>query len=741
VTAVALLSVPALSWSQSPVHKPREPKDQPHWAFQPVKKPDVPAMNGKAWVHNPIDAFVLSKLDARALKPAAPAEKRALLRRVSFDLIGLPPTPEEQHRFLKDDSPEAFARIVDDLLSRPQYGERWARHWLDVARYAESNGYERDRTKPSAWRYRDYVIEAFNKDKPYDRFVTEQLAGDEIDGSDAETQIATTFLRLGTWDDEPADPQIDRYDQLDDVLGTTAAAFLGLTLRCARCHNHKFEPLTQKDYYRMLAVFEPLQRPQKDRTELDLPVGDAEVLRNYREAVGRIETEAAPLQQQKEELRTTIRRRLFATPGPDLPGTKRTALPAEAVAAFRAEPSKRTDAQKALVKSHSEQLNKEILAAETPDEKERREKLDKAIAAIERLRPQEPPHAYIWSEESPPAPVTHVLKRGNPEKKAEAVEPGLPAVLVREQPKPPAPTAHTTGRRLWLAKWMASPENPLTARVMVNRVWQHHFGEGLVATPNDFGLMGEPPSCPELLDWLAADFMEHGWSLKRLHRLILSSNTYQMAATPSAGPGSMPWGCRQRRLEAEPIRDAMLLVSGRLNLQEAGPSVYPPVPRAVLEGQSKPGDGWGRSDEFQAVRRSVYIFAKRGLTVPELDLLDAPDTTASCQARLVSTTGPQALTFLNGEFANQQAKFLADRLRNEAGAEAKAQVERAFELALCRPATESELQVSLEFLDKQQKLIEADTAKAKREPGDVRQKALEAFCLVVLNTNEFAYVD
>src|SRR6266851_1230148 len=261
-TAVALLIFPVLAWSQSPPRKPRESKDKPHWAFQPVRKPETPNVRGTDWVRNPIDAFVLSKLEAQSLKPAMPADKRALLRRVYFDLIGLPPTPEEQRAFLEDSSPDAFAKMVDDLLSRPQYGERWARHWLDVARYAESNGYERDGAKPHAWRYRDYVIDAFNRDKPYDRFLTEQVAGDEIEGSNAETQIATTFLRLGTWDDEPAEFMMDRYDQLDDVLGTTATTFLGVTLRCARCHNHKFEPLTQKDYYRMLAAFEPLKRPQ-----------------------------------------------------------------------------------------------------------------------------------------------------------------------------------------------------------------------------------------------------------------------------------------------------------------------------------------------------------------------------------------------------------------------------------------------------------------------------------------------
>jgi hypothetical protein len=387
------------------------------------------------------------------------------------------------------------------------------------------------------------------------------------------------------------------------------------------------------------------------------------------------------------------------------------------------------------------QLDQAVRAAETVVEKSQIEALEEKITVLHKRRPRNQPRAYIWSEDPSKVPTTHILKRGNPDKKSEAVEPGLPAVLVREQPKPPTPTSHTSGRRLWLAKWVTSADNPLTARVIVNRVWQHHFGEGLVPTPNDFGVMGDPPTHPELLDWLAADFVEHGWTLKRLHRLILLSSTYQMAATPKTGLGAQPWGCRQRRLEAEPIRDAMLMVSARLNVQEAGPGVYPKVPRAVLEGQSKPGDGWGQSDERQAARRSIYIFVKRGLAVPELDLLDAPDTTSSCEARMVSTTGPQALTFLNGEFANEQARAFAGRLQKEAGDAAKAQVQRAFALALCRPATDAEIDGSIEFLDKQQRQIKADAKSAKRDVGDARRKALEAFCLVLLNTNEFVYVD
>ncbi|HEY7426375.1 MAG TPA: DUF1549 and DUF1553 domain-containing protein [Gemmataceae bacterium] len=610
-----------------------------HWAFQPVRQPPLPTVRDRDWVRSPIDAFVLARLEAAGLRPAPPADKRILLRRVFLDLLGLPPTPAEQRAFLADDSPEAFTKVVDRLLARPEYGERWGRHWLDVVRYAESNGYERDGAKPSAWRYRDYVLDAFNNDKPYDRFVQEQVAGDELPDWNAETQIATTFLRLGTWDDEPANPDVDRYDQLDDVLGVTATAFLGLTIRCARCHNHKFEPFSQADYYRLLAVFQPLTRPRVGRKELDCSIGN--------------------------------------------------------------------DADRAAWKAQG----------------------------------QEAPKAYIWHEEGTKAPVTRILKRGNPSMEAEEVTPGLPAVLVRRPVPPPAPLPHSTGRRLWLARWLTEKDNPLTARVMVNRLWMLHFGKGLAATPNDFGLMGEPPSHPQLLDFLAARFLAEGWRLKPIHRLIVLSNTYQTSAA-SAGTDEQAarrlalfgrW--RQRRLEAEVVRDSVLAVSGQLNPQMQGPSIYPPLPRAVLEGQSRPGDGWGKSDARQATRRSIYVFAKRSLAPPELELLDTPDNTSSCEQRMTSTTAPQALTFLNGAFMHEQAAHFAARLRRDAGTASAAQIRLAFTLTLCRPPSAEESKLAVDFLARQQRQIESET----RTAGDARQRALAAFCLVLLNTNEFVY--
>jgi len=646
-----------------------------HWAFQPVRQPPIPSVKNKRWVRNPIDSFVLAKLEQRGWKPALSAEPRALLRRVYLDLIGLPPTPAQQKSFIQSGSTEHLDQVIDDLLNRPSYGERWARHWLDVVRYADSNGYERDAEKPFVWRYRDYVINSFNADKTFDRFILEQLAGDEIPGASGETLIATGFQRLGHWDDEPADPATDRFDQLDDIVTTTAQAFLGLTLGCARCHDHKFEPFTTRDYYSMVAVFNPLQRPRDGRTELTVPVGTPKQLR----ALAERNREIALLKLQTNTLSTAeieARSRTLTNATPDLP------------------------------------------------------------------------QAYILQELAPTSSVTHVLLRGSVARLGDAVEPAVPGVLAKQQPEFPKPDEHTSRRRLGLAYWLVSPENPLTARVMVNRVWQQHFGYGLVRTPNDFGLMGEPPTHPELLDWLAYWFMhDAGWSLKKLHRLILTSNSWRMnrnsnRSYASADPeGRLLWRMPYRRLEVEAIRDSMLAVSGQLNSKLSGPSMKPRIQQAALEANTDKESIWKPSDDTEASRRTVYAFIKRGLVVPMLEVMDLADTVNSCPQRQITTVAPQALSLFNGEFVNAQAQHFADRLLKEAGADSRNQIALAWQLAFCRPPSKHEASAILEFRDQEADRLRAEAKKGNQSlsNADAQKAALRQVCRVILNLNEFVY--
>jgi hypothetical protein len=714
-----------------------------HWAFRAPVRPQVPIVRNRDWVRTPVDAFILAALEDKGIAAPRPAGAETLRRRLYLDVIGLPPEPEERRAWTGDQSREAYSRLVDSLLARPQYGERWARRWLDVVRYAESNGYERDGTKPQAWRYRDYVINALNQDKPFDRFLTEQLAGDEAEGSNAESQIGTTFLRLGTWDDEPADPALDRYDQLDDIVGAASAAFLGVTLRCARCHDHKFEPFPQKDYYRFLAVFDPLKRPQKEREDLDRFVGTEPELAAYRTKTAKADAEIAELKKKQEALRNAVLKRVFSRKenASELSWNEH----AGTVLAFQTAENKRTKEQKELVRRFNERLDREIDTAATEEERPQLAAWRKRIAEVEAARPKEPVRAYVLYEDNTRAPATRLLHRGDPNQPGEEVDPGVPGVFPALDISPVKPGPHSSGRRLWLARWMTHPENPLVARVIVNRLWQWHFGEGLVASENDFGVMGQRPSNAALLDYLAAELVESRWSIKHIQRLILNSSTFLASAEWNEAAGRLDpdnvlcWRWKPRRLEAEVVRDAMLAVSGELNLEMAGPSIYPALPRAVLEGQSRPGEGWGKSDDRQAARRSIYIFSKRSLAVPELEVLDAPDTTSSCEQRDVSTTGPQALIFLNGDFTRERAQHLAARLRQESGSDRERQIRNAYELAFGRKPNSQETAAALRFLANHQKQIEIDGNAAGQT--DAATGALQAFCLVVLNSNEFFYLE
>ncbi len=713
-----------------------------HWAFQPIQKPPIPATRFTERIRNPIDSFVFGRLDSEGLVPRPTADQLTLHRRVSLDLLGLPPSPAEQRRFAQDTRPGAWERLVARLLVRPEFGERWARHWLDVARYGESNGYERDGSKPNAWRFRDYVIAAFNDDLPFDRFLAEQLAGDEVEGSDARSQIATTFLRLGTWDDEPADPFADRFDQLDDILATTASAFLGITLRCARCHDHKFEPLSQEDYYGILAVFTPLKRPEKiksatHREEFDREVGTPAELAAYRAGVKKCDQTLDQLKNQQATLISRVRARVLkAAAGGDDPK-----ISSEIARAFLADAKTLNDQQKDLVKKNAKKVEQHVSESYSESERDERLRLAAEIAAVAATRPAQPTRAYIWYEDTPKAGQTRLFERGDPYQPKRVVSPNVPAVLRSGTLPAPKPLKTSTGRRLWLARWMTSRANPLVARVFVNRVWQHLLGEGLVTTESNFGEMGDVPFHQDLLDWLAADLVDSGWKIKRLLQQIVTSAVYRMDSrtevqSAMADPQErLLWRFRQRRLDAEAFRDSVLAVTGQLNRTMRGPSVYPTLPGAVLAGQSRPGSGWGKAVAQSEGRRSVYIFSKRSLAVPELALLDAPNSADSCSQRAVSTTGPQALTFLNGAFMTSRAAAFAKRLVAEAGPRRQDQVELAFRLAMCRRPSADEIQLSIAFLSGQAKL----PTRGKQPDSDPARRALKALCLVLLNTNEFAY--
>ncbi len=722
-----------------------------HWSFRPIRKPPIPSVRNRQWVRTPVDAFILSRMEEKGIQPAAAADPRTLVRRLTLILTGLPPSWEEPSHLPAGPGDPAYTGLVDELLGRPQYGERWARHWLDVVRYAESNGYERDGTKPHAWRYRDYVIDAFNRDKPYNHFLTEQLAGDEIDGTDAESQIATTFLRLGTWDDEPAEERRDRYEQLDDVLGTASSTFLGLTLRCARCHDHKFEPFSQEDYYRSLAFFEPLKRPKnllKPRADLDRMVGTPDELERYRVATMEFEVETERLEGEKRKLSQKVLDRLL-TEG-DSNRDLSWAHHAETVLAFRTLEDRRTDEQKSLIRKFEERMDREILAEATTEEARDLSRWEREMARVKAEAPAEPPRAYVWYEDTAFPPATRVLLRGDPAAPGEEVQPVVPTILARpdllSRLGPVEPTFNSSGRRRWLARWMTHPQNPLVARVMVNRIWQWVFGEGLVATENDFGVAGESPSHPLLLDYLASEFVASGWSVKHVVRLLAGSSTFAQASdwNPQAASvdhqNRLLWRWQPRRLEAEAVRDSMLAVSGSLNHSMHGPSMFPRIPDSVLAGQSQPGLNWGEPDPEQNLRRSIYIFVKRSLAVPELELLDSPDTTSSCEQRRVSTTGPQALTFLNGDFTHEQARRLARRVMRTTGAQRDNQVRGAFRMGLARAPSPEELNAALDFLQAQEKQIQEDLAGTQTIPV-IRERALQSLCLTLLNTNEFFYLN
>ena len=680
--------------------------DRAHWAFQPVKRPPVPEIRHSQFaVRHFIDAFLLAKLHAAGLTFAPPATKEAQLRRVSLDLIGLPPTLAELDAFLADDSAEAWTKVVDRLLASPHYGERWGRHWLDLARYADTEGFEHDVTRPNAWRYRDYVVRSLNADKPYDRFVSEQIAGDELWPGDPDALIATGFNLIGPDMTDSSDQIQRRLNTLNDMTDATAAVFLGLTMGCARCHDHKFEPIAQRDYFALQAFFMPAAFKR------ETPVPTAEERAANERAVR--ENQARPAVRELAALEGPYREKLRAA--------KLAKQPAEVREAHTTPPEQRTAAQANLVFETAAAVTvteKELVAALSGIDRERRRELAEAVKNFS--TPAQLPAALTLASSNAVPASARILNRGDYNQPRELVAAGFPQVLAGAGAK-----ADTTGGpRARLARWIASPENPLTARVIVNRVWQHHFGRGLVATPSEFGTRGARPSHPELLDWLASEFVAEGWSLKKLHRLLVTSDAYRQASQipnsefripNSTDPENRLLGRMNRlRLEGEIIRDSLLAVSGRLNPKVGGPGVFPPVPADAIKGAK----GWNVSaDASEHNRRSLYIFAKRNLRFPFLEVFDAPDSNLTCPERGRSTTAPQSLTLLNADEVLTASRAVTASVERDAN-EPRARVALAYRVILGRAPTAREQVVAAEFL---------------------RQSPLTEFCRALFNLNEFVY--
>ncbi len=709
-----------------------------YWAFEkPV------AASGKS-----IDDFVKQAMKARGLTPAPAADRRTLLRRAYLDLIGLPPTPGETDAFLNDRSPDAWEKLIDKLLASPRYGERWGRHWLDVARYADSSGFEHDFDRPNAWRYRDYVIRAFNEDKPYDTFLREQIAGDELPAVTPDSLIATGFLRnyAKVGFREKDNPE-NRFDYLDDMIGTIGRGVLGLTVQCARCHDHKFDPISQRDYYRMQASL-------FGYVEVDHPLTSREAAEAYEKKKEEIDSRIQRVRDDLRELERPYREKLLPE--------KYERFPQNVQEAIATPKDKRTPGQALLAGQVIRTVSvsdAEVNRIMKPEDSARKQTLLAEIARIEKERPKPIPVAmgitdgdYRFNPDGPgdePAPgkglkqaavegsflhtgpgqyqtpPSYLLLRGDPNSRGPEMQPGFLSAITYGNPPTALPPAsgHTSGRRRALAEWLTSADNPLTARVMVNRIWHHHFGRGIVPTLDNFGKMGEPPSNPELLDWLAVEFRNRGWSIKQMHRLIMTSEAYKRssefndAADAEADPSDrFLWRYPMQRLDAEIIRDSILAVSGGLNLEMFGKPVFPVLQTEVLKSMSN--GIWKQSADGPAVwRRSIYIYRKRGLPFPLLDIFDLPNQNISCGARNISTVPTQALMLLNDNFVIQQSQLFANRLR-EAAPDREKQIDLAYRIALGRPPVEAELRVNLDFL---------------------KTHELTDFTHVMLNLNEFLY--
>ena len=744
------------------------PGARDYWAFRHPQQVPVPA--SREFDH-PVDRFLEATRKDAGLTAAPRADRLTLLRRAYLDLIGLPPTPEQVEEFLADTGRGAWERLIDKLLDSPHYGERWGRHWMDVARYADTDGFEQDYVRLNMWRYRDYVIDAFNDDKPYNQFLREQIAGDELDYVTDETRIATGFLRSGPRVNfrEKDNPE-RRHDYLDDMLATVGRGVLGMTVHCARCHDHKFDPILQKDYYSMQASI-------YGYVEIDYPLLDRDEADAYFAAMRDVDDRQQPLRDEVDAIETPYREALRAE-------MIRERFPENVQAAAFKPEAERTPGEQLLAVQvlTINPPRAQVAAALTPEDKARVDELNAEIAALEDERPPTPAMAHIVTDgdyrfapdgpgdqvigcpecRTPPevdgtylyeeggpayqAPPNYFLIRGDPFSPGSPMSPGfLTAATYGDPPTEIArPDGRTSGRRLALAEWIASRDNPLTARVMANRIWHHHFGRGIVRTLDNLGRMGDTPTHPELLDWLAVEFMDRGWSIKEMHRLLMTSEAYRMASSfrHEASAGADPennllWHYRGQRLEAEILRDAIMTVSGGIDLTTGGPAVFPHIPSDILfqsdgkgfwcgnppAGQriTAPSTGFWceEPDRPEVWRRSVYVFRRRSLGFPFFDTFDLPDQNQTAAARNVSTVSTQALTLMNNPFVLNQAELFAERLEREAPGDLDAQIDLAYLIALTRKPTDAEREVAR---------------------GLATEQSLVDFTHVMMNLNEFLYL-
>ena len=726
-------SLPVLSHANDPPTEPVETAltvdDRDHWSFRPIRCPELPRISNGSRVITPIDQFIIVRLEQAGLQLAPEASRVTLLRRLSFDLTGLPPSPAEIEEFVGDNRSDAYDRLVDRLMASPAYGERWGQHWLDLARFAETDGFEHDLERPNAWRYRDWVIDALNADMPYDEFTRLQLAGDEMHPDDPNAAIATGFLLCG-----PDMPDINlqeerRHNFLNDMTATVGATLLGLQMGCAQCHDHKYDPISQYDFYRLRACFDPTAIFQDH--PLPLPPGTmpppeppiAAQIRTIGEEIQKLEEDA------KQRLKAE---------NPDLQPTP-----------------------------------ENLVQALAESDRTRHIALTKELAELKKsFKPPEVAKGRTVAERLADLKPSRLMVRGDFRRPAGEVLPAFVRVanLHEQSIAPPPSEAATSTRRLQLANWIVADENPLAARVIVNRLWQHHFGRGLVESVSDFGKMGNDPTHPDLLDWLATELARQKYHLKAMHRLIVRSAVYRQSSRPpnSTGDSSSDQAISNwrrakaidpenkllarrtpMRLEGEAIRDAMLTTANRLHNGRGGPGVRPPLPAEVTA--TLLANQWKVSPvEEDHRRRSIYLFVRRNLRFPLFEAFDRPDANVSCPRRNRSTIAPQALILLNSEFSLDMARHLAGELLRQEPINTDRMIDVAYRRVLGRGATVAEIRVGTEFLDQQSQALKAsgraasELALPPESPPSIdpyRVVATVDYCLALFNLNEFVYVE